>query len=170
MEQQDLSPQQLRNLDSVQGWLMLGCPSEAIAELDALPSTLQSHPQVLDARWQTAAAMRDWETALSTANRLLTTVPEDATGWIHRSYALRRSKTGGLQQAWDALLPAVEKFPKVSTIPYNIACYAAQLGQLSEAWDWLHRAIEAAEDISLIKTMALKDADLMPLWDRLKRF
>lgn len=163
-----LGPGVLRQLEAAEGWLMLGNPQEACAELEKIPEASKQHARVLDMRWQIAAAMRDWDRALDIATTLLKLNPEDPTGWIHRSYALRRSKAGGLQQAWDALAPAVAKFPRVSTIPYNIACYAAQLGKLSEAWDWLHRAVEVAEDVGAIKQMALADEDLRPIWERVR--
>ena len=155
-------------LQAVEGWLTLGNPREALAEWEKISRKHQHHPDVLNARWQVASALKNWDDALAAAMVLMDVSPNDPTSWIHRSYALRRCRSGGLQQAWDALLPAFQKFPTVSTIPYNIACYAAQMGQTSEAWDWLHRAIESAEDVTIIKGMALQDEDLRPIWDRVK--
>ena len=77
-------------------------------------------------------------------------------------------KGGGLQAAWDALLPAFEKFPKEPTIPYNLACYACQLRRLDEARQWLERAVKIAGK-EKIKFMALNDDDLEPLWQEIKR-
>lgn len=164
----ELTLREGRIIDSIDGWLMLGSPSEALMEFGRLSPVGASHPRSLDARWRIAAAMRDWDSALEAAVQLQQVAPDDPAGWIHRSYAIRRHKLGGLHKAWDALLPAASRFPKVSVIPYNLACYAAQLGQLIDAWDWLHRAIEAAEDIRLIKNQALNDPDLKPIWDRVK--
>ncbi len=163
-----LGPADIRRLEAAEGWLMLGNPQESLSELDCIAPAFSDHSQVLCMRWQVSAALRQWDHALEIAARLLGQNPQDPTGWIHRSYALRRSRSGGLQQAWDALLPAVSKFPRVSIIPYNIACYAAQLGRLSEAWDWLHRAIEAGEDVAALKEMALQDEDLRPIWERVR--
>jgi hypothetical protein len=53
-------------------------------------------------------------------------------------------------------------------IPYNLACYAAQFGRLEEAWQWLHKAMAAAGDTQHIKRMALADADLQKLWERIR--
>jgi hypothetical protein len=50
------------------------------------------------------------------------------------------------------------------TIAYNLACYMCQLGRKKEAWNWLERAFDAATDPKSIKTMALDDPDLEPLW------
>ena len=156
------------HLLAVEGWLELGNPMEALVELDRVSPVFRHHPHVLSARWQVAAALRDWATAFSAANLMMVHTPLDPAGWIQRSYAIRRAPSGGLQQAWDALLPAFDKFPAISIIPYNLACYSAQLGKLDDAWDWLHRAMEAAEDVAEIKGMAMKDEDLRALWSRVK--
>jgi Flp pilus assembly protein TadD len=93
--------------------------------------------------------------------------PERADGWLHRAYALRRATNGGLTRARESLLPAADQFPDEPVIPYNVACYAAQLGELDEARTWLRRAF-AVGRFETIQTMALSDADLTPLWDEVR--
>lgn len=66
------------------------------------------------------------------------------------------------QEAFDSLLPASRKFLRVSIIPYNLACYACQLGLWAEAEAWLTQAISHGKKEE-IKQMALKDRDLEPL-------
>ena len=66
------------------------------------------------------------------------------------------------------LLSAAERFPKESTIPFNLACYAAQSQQPVEAWNWLLRAAEAEGDRKAIQRQALADPDLEALWPRIK--
>ena len=61
------------------------------------------------------------------------------------------------------LLPAVELFPKLWLVPYNLACYCAQLGRLQEARQWLKKAFKLG-DAKEVKLMALDDPDLEPLW------
>ena len=68
------------------------------------------------------------------------------------------------QEAWDRLLPAVEKFEGEGTILYNLACYACQLGDVKEARVWLARAIKAK---SKFRKLAETDPDLEPLRDML---
>jgi hypothetical protein len=48
-------------------------------------------------------------------------------------------------------------------IPYNLACYAAQLGDLVAAGDWLAQAFKLG-NAKEIKLQALEDPDLAPLW------
>lgn len=158
----------LFHLQAVEGWLGLGNPMEALAELDRISPPLQEHTQVLDARWQVNAALKDWDRALDVARTMLQRAPRDPRGWIHQAYATRRARSGGLQQAWDVLRPAFDHFPEVSVIPYNLACYAAQLGRPEEALEWIHRAMESAGNVAEIKAMALQDEDLRPLWPRIK--
>jgi len=153
---------------AAEGWLELGNPAEAGEEIARVSPPMLDHPEVLEVRWEICAAGQRWEPALEIAERQVRTAPERCSGWIHRAYAARRAAGGGLQQAWDALRPAYEKFPKESVIPYNLACYAAQFGRLEEAWDWLHKSMEAEGNVQVIRLRALTDPDLSALWERLR--
>ena len=94
--------------------------------------------------------------------------PARSSGWLHQAYALRRVPEGGVKQAWQALLPAFDKFPKEPVISYNLSCYACQMNQLEAARVWLKRA-EFLGNKTEIKRMALKDPDLEPLWGEIRR-
>ena len=61
------------------------------------------------------------------------------------------------------MLPVAEEFQKSLTIPYNLACYCAQLGRLDECQNWLQKA--TATDEHAAKRAASDDPDLKPLWD-----
>jgi len=60
------------------------------------------------------------------------------------------------------LLPALKLFPKFWLLPYNLACYCAQLGKIKEAEDWFKRAMALNE--KQVKRITLDDPDLEPLW------
>lgn len=150
------------------GWSELNCPQEAAQELAKISPELAKHPVVLEARWQVAASAQAWEQALQCAEALVEVAPDNASGWLHRAYASRRVAGGGLQKAWDALRPAFDRFPSVMLIAYNLACYAAQMGRTEEAWDWYEKAEAVAEDVARVSEMALDDADLAPLWTRIR--
>jgi len=165
---QKLEPPDTHYFLAAIGWLELGNPAEAGAELARISSAQQEHPDVLEVRWSISAEQRRWEEGLQIAQALLRRAPKRSSGWLHRAYALRRVPEGGLQKAWEALLPAFDKFPKEPIIPFNLACYACQMRQLDAARDWLQRAV-AISGREKIKPMALKDSDLEPLWEEIRR-
>ena len=157
---------------AAEGWVELGLPDEAELELSQLSPAVREHPAVLDVRWQLHAARREWNLAHEAAELLVSLAPGELAGWIHRAYAARRMGGGGLQKAWDALRPAVELFPEEALVPYNLACYACQLGNLDSGRQWLSRAFETAAKRQLrahYKTMALADADLAALHAEISR-
>lgn len=157
-----IGPPDAHRLLAASGWLDLGCPEEALAELDAVSHENRRHPDTLELRWLVLAELRAWPAALATATELVQLAPERPSGWLHRAYARRRVPDGGLKEAWDLLLPAFKKFPQESLIPYNLSCYACQMGQLDEAREWLRRALERGTK-EVIKKMALQDDDLRAL-------
>jgi predicted Zn-dependent protease len=167
MRVQDLAAADIHRLNAALGWLGLNSPSDARAELDAIAPEHKSHPAVLEARWLLCAHEKTWRDALAVADSELAVSPDEAAGWLHRAYALRRVDGGGLAQAWDALLPAAGKFPAEPVIAYNLACYACQLNELDASRVWLKRAVEAG-DKAAIKKMALDDDDLKPLWPEIE--
>ncbi|MBI4325365.1 MAG: tetratricopeptide repeat protein, partial [Chloroflexi bacterium] len=67
-------------------------------------------------------------------------------------------------EALESLLPAADKFAVEYLIPYNLACYSAQLGRLNEAKAWLERAFQVSGHAAQVKLAALHDPDLEPLW------
>ena len=165
---QRLEPPDSHHLSAAIGWVELGNMPEATAELERLSPAARNHPDALEVRWVISAEEKDWSKGLTVASTLLEANPQNPTGWLHRAYALRRVKEGGVKAAWEALLPAFEKFPKESTIPYNLSCYACQMRQLDEARVWLKRALEVGGK-ERIKQQALSDPDLQPLWEEIRQ-
>ena len=164
-----LEPPDTLFLSAAIGWIELGVPAEAEAELTRISAGQQSHPDVLEVRWAVLAHLGRWDTALEIARALLRRAPNRSSGWLHYAFSLRRVSKDGLQQAWDALLPAYGKFPREPTIPYNLSCYACQMEQLEEARAWLRRALKIGGK-ERIKRMALDDPDLEPLWNEIRKF
>jgi len=160
---------QFHSLSAAIGWIELGNTAEARAELAHIDPAQQDHPDVLEVRWFLCVEEKKWNEGLEVARLLLKEAPERSSGWLHQAYALRRIKNGTVKKAWDALLPAFDKFPKESTISYNLSCYACQMQQLDAARTWFQRAIVIGEH-DAIKKMALNDPDLEPLWEEIRRF
>jgi len=149
------------HLRAAEGWLELGNPVEANEELERIQPTLRAHPRVLEVRWHIYERAGKWDGCLAIASTLVEQLPHTPQPWVHRSFALHELKR--TQEAYDRLRPAVAQFPKVWLIPYNLACYCAQLGRLEECQDWFKKAM--ALDEHTVKQAALDDADLKPLWD-----
>jgi hypothetical protein len=60
-------------------------------------------------------------------------------------------------------VPVAEAFAGVWTIPYNLACYCAQLGRVEECREWFKKAVEI--DADRVRRAAVDDPDLKALWD-----
>jgi tetratricopeptide (TPR) repeat protein len=154
-------------LSAALGWLELGNPTEALAELDRVTQANRSHSDVLELRWTAFAELKQWDRALLAASEMVGVHPDKASGWLHRAYALRRVAQGGLVQAWEALLPAADRFQQEVIIPFNLACYACQLQRVEEARIWLRRAMSVGGDTK-VRRMALNDDDLKALWTEIR--
>jgi predicted Zn-dependent protease len=166
---QPIQPPDTHYLSATIGWLELGNLAEAKAELLQVSPEQQNHPDVLEVRWAICAEAQDWQEGLEVSQELVAVAPGRASGWLHQAYALRRVTEGNLQRAWDALLPAAARFPEHPLFAYNLACYACQMGQVDVARDWLTKA-RTIGVTDQIKEMALKDADLEPLWPEIQKW
>lgn len=158
----------LHLLQAAQGWLGLGSLRDALTELDGISAENQRHPGVLELRWIIHIQQENWDAALAAARDLLAEEPGSANSWLHHAYALRRATEGGLAEARAALEPALEKFPKEPVISYNLSCYACQMQDLEVARKWFQRALKVGKKKE-IKTMALADPDLEPLWEEIRQ-
>ncbi len=150
---------------AAEGWFELGNLSEAARELDCVTPANSGHPTVLELRWRLEAQQERWEQALAIAQALIAAAPDQVEGWIHQSYTLHELRR--TDEAWKFLLEVAGRFPTESIIPYNLACYACQLGDLAVARDWLQRAVSLRSKDE-IRSLALRDPDLAPLRDYLK--
>ncbi len=149
-----------RHLVAAQGWFELGDCIEATEELDQITPEMRGHPSVLEVRFHIYTAAKKWEYAAEIAKAISEFAPESPFGFIHQAYSLH--ELNRTQEAWNMLLPVVDKFPKEYIIRYNLACYACQLGNLKEARHWLKKAIGLASTKE-VELMALNDPDLEPL-------
>ncbi|HMJ63823.1 MAG TPA: tetratricopeptide repeat protein [Candidatus Binatia bacterium] len=160
-----LEPPALLYLDAAKGWHLLGCLNDALEDLQRIPPELQVHPDVLEVRFAIFAKARKWVLCMEIAAAMLDLAPERPTTWINSAATLH--ELDQTQDAWDALCTVQDRFPDVPTIPYNLACYACQLGRLDDSRQLLERAVKlGGRDYH---RMALEDEDLQPLWTEIKR-
>ena len=160
-----IEPPDLFFLSAAVGWMELGNKSEARGELERISEQNREHPDVLELKWALAADEKEWASCVEIGEAMIRVAPDREFGWVHRSYALH--EMGRTGDAWNALLPAVQKFPDEFLIPYNLACYAAQMNNLDEARFWLSKAVILGT-AAKVRVMGLKDKDLKPLWPELQ--
>jgi tetratricopeptide (TPR) repeat protein len=150
------------HLNAAEGWFGLGDLVSASDELEKITPAFRAHPAVLLMRCKIYQAAKKWGYIIEISQTLVEQLPKLAEAWIHRSYALHESNR--TREAFDLLLPAAKKFPKLPVIPYNLACYACQLGKLEDAMKQIEQAIDLADKKNDIRLDALEDPDLEPLW------
>lgn len=167
---ESLAPGDLLRLRAAHGWLELGLPQEGLREVESVSEPARLHPATLDVHRAIAASTGDWATAHHVGDLLVQHHPRLDVGWIQRAYAARRMPGGGLALALQQLLPALDRFPACTIIPYNLACYACQLKDLPQARRWYaeaeqREASQPSPSHGSTRKMALEDADLEPLHD-----
>jgi hypothetical protein len=153
-------------LSAAEGWLMLGCPAEAELELEAICAHNMNRSEVLCLRWAVSFHGKRWEDARSIAKVWCWTTPESLEAWIACANSTREFE--GLAAAKQILLDIAERFPLDWVVPYNLACYCAQLGEIAEAVLWLNKAL-SLDMQQKIRREAAGDPDLAPLWEALTK-
>jgi tetratricopeptide (TPR) repeat protein len=149
------------HLLAAQGWLELGNYVEANEELEKISPEMGTHPDVLEIRWCIFEHAKKWDACVDIGLAIMKADPHRAFGWIHRSFALHELKR--TEEAYNNLAPVAEKFPAIWKIPYNLACYCAQLGRFDEAQEWFKKALLI--DDKAVQRAGIDDPDLKPLWD-----
>jgi tetratricopeptide (TPR) repeat protein len=155
-----LDPPDNHHLNAAIGWIGLGNYADANEELEKIAPVFRAHPDVLEVRCQIYAHAKKWSECVDITEAIIKLDANRADAWINRSFALH--EMGQTDGAHDQLLPVGDKFPGVWTIPYNLACYCAQLGKLDESREWFKKAI--AIDEHTVRRTAIDDPDLIPLW------
>ena len=161
-----LEPPDCHHLAAAEGWLELGNPLEAAAELRRIGPPWSAHPDVLELDWQIHAHARQWSACLELAGRQIQLAPDEPAGWIHRSYALHELKRTA--EARDQLLPAITLFPNEVILTYNLACYECSLGNLPGARQWLKQTFAHKNGLPW-RLAAQDDSDLERLWPEIKK-
>lgn len=138
------------------GFLELGMPEDALAELDELKvgSSVALHLRV-DALFR----LKDWQSALEICLPMTEQEPTDPGWWIQAAYSQRRAKT--IESAETILRKALRHHPRHGLILYNLACYACVQERPEEARELISQAIGV--DPAEVLAMAKKDPDLLAI-------
>jgi tetratricopeptide (TPR) repeat protein len=148
-----------RHLTEAVGYLELGILQDAWDSLEEIPAEQRHLPPVLQVRLEIYRRMEKYEGMATIAEHLTKALPEDSQNWISLAYAQRRYLD--LQTAEKTLLEAQKRFPEEATIPFNLACYACQMGRLDEAREKLAKAIEMEPSF---KKAGIEDEILKAIW------
>ena len=148
-----------RQLTESVGYLELGMLQEAWDALEEIDAEKRYLPPVFKIRLEIYQRMKNYNGMATIARHLISVFPDDCQYWISLAYAQRRYID--LQTAEKTLLEAQKRFPEEATIPFNLACYACQLGRFDEAREKLAKAIRLEPTF---KQAAIEDEDLKPLW------
>lgn len=147
-------------LEAALGYLQLGLFEDANEEIEQLPSEQKVSPGVLRLRAAIYSEMKAWLLLQEVAGFLVDSLPDDPQHWIWFAYATRR--TTNIPAAENILLRALELHRGEEMIHFNLACYAAQTGMIEKAKERLQEAIQLEPEV---RTLALDDPDLEPLWE-----
>ena len=158
----ELEPPDRFYLQAATGWLELGNHREAEAELAQMRPEHHALPEVLEVRFQAVVGQKRYPEGLEIARLQVHTDPTDHRGHMNLGNALFWLDQP--QAACDVVTAVLAKFPQVSALPYNLACYCVRLGQPDQAREWLDRSIKAGRRDNII-AYALGDPDLRELWD-----
>jgi len=149
-----------RALMAVDGYLTLGMPADATAELDGIAPAHQKASPVLRARIRILLHQRKWRQAEALAHEGSRRYPEENEFMVQRAFALHQQERG--DEALKVLLDAPAWIRRTGILHYNLACYEAQLGDIGTARQCIRRAIKINKAFG---RNARKDPDLQRLWN-----
>lgn len=144
-----------KTLQAATGWLELGLPSEALMELESLPSNVRNRRDVLEVRLAAQMVSQSWNPASDTARLLCLKAADEPVFFLRAAFCLH--ETGDTLAACNWLLRGPKTLFEMAIFHYNLACYLWTLGQADRARSHLKQAISMDE--SFIET-AREDRDL----------
>jgi len=125
-----------RCLLAAQGYLELGMPEEALAELGRLSHDVQIHVDTLLLRLLILMSTRRWRESVEVCETLRRVAPECPAGFFHGAFCLH--ELGRTSEAKALLMAGPSELANEATYHYNLGCYEAVLGNLDEAVAHIH--------------------------------
>jgi len=151
-----------RSLNAAQGYLELGMPAEALAEIETLPQELVSHAEILQLKLVILMQLRSWDEACEICKSLRDRFPQLTVGFVHGAFCLH--ELGKTREAKNLLLSGPPALLREATYHYNLGCYEAVLGNLEEALQYLRTSFAMDQNFRII---AGRDPDLKSIADQL---
>ncbi len=146
----------LQTLNAASGWLELGLPDEALAELEALPLEDRGNRRALELKLSAQMENQSWNPASETARLLCLKAADEPEFFLRAAFCLH--ETGDTLAACNWLLRGPKSLFEMAIFHYNLACYLWTLGEANRARSHLRQAI--AMDQSYLDA-ALSDRDLI---------
>lgn len=139
------------------GWLELGCPAEAIEELEHLPDSLHSTREVLKLKCSILSVARNWRELRVLSATSAMYFPHEAA--FAEDWAWSEHKEGRTADAYSILTQAAEKYQKTWRTAYFLACFAYALKRVREATEWLGMAFLLHSAPAQLRQRAMREDD-----------
>jgi predicted Zn-dependent protease len=137
------------------GYAELGMTRESVVELNAIDSTFQNRPEVLQLRLHHLMRQNRWAQALRVSQKLCRAAPECSAGFLHAGFCLH--ELGKTAEAKQLLLKGPAALLQEPIYYYNMGCYEALLGNVKDAKVNLHTSFKMD---ATFRELAKKDPDL----------
>lgn len=144
-----------KTLQAACGWLELGLPSEALMELESLPTEARNRREALEVKLAAQMVRQSWNPASDTARLLCLKAADEPLFFLRAAFCLH--ETGDTLAACNWLLRGPKTLFEMAVFHYNLACYLWTLGEADRARSHLKQAITMDE--SFIEA-AREDRDL----------
>ena len=128
---------------------------QSVAELNAIETTFQERPEVLQLRLHHLMREKKWARALTVSRKLCRAAPQCGAGFLHAGFCLH--ELGRTAEAKRLLLNGPVALLKEPIYYYNMGCYDALLGNVHAAK--MHLQTSFKMDASF-RELAKKDPDL----------
>ena len=151
-----------KSLLAAQGYIELEMPTDALAELDALPPDERDSEDALQIRLFILMKTQMWGPALDVCSHIRNLFPEGPAGYIHGAFCLH--ERGRTREARDLLLSGPPSLASEATYFYNLGCYCAVLGDLDSAKNYVATSCRMDEKFTQIARL---DPDLKEIRDTL---
>lgn len=138
------------------GFLELGMPEDALAELEELRGEAANFSPALHLKVDALFRLQKWTEAAEICLPMLEKEPADPGWWIQAAFAQRRATS--VEVAEIILRSALQGHPRHALILYNLACYACVQDRPEEACKLLEQSF--AEEPETMLLMATGDPDL----------
>lgn len=139
----------LHHVNAAIGWLDLGAPAEAALELDKATFKTLAHPDVVLLRWKICARTNNWHLALYLGRTLVRMAPDKPSSWLCLAFSLVNVQ--GAFDAWQELLEAARKFPRISSVPVFLSRLCAQMTADGSSTAWLNRWEQLEREAARLK-------------------